>query len=41
VIRRGEKLRCKVTLLGKLRVVQRLLVGFEIGAAVLSVGIEE
>jgi hypothetical protein len=30
-----------VTLLGKLRVVQRLPRGFEIGAAVLPVGIEE
>jgi hypothetical protein len=41
VIRRDEKLRRKVALLGKLSVVQRLLVGFEIGAAVLPVGIEE
>src|SRR5262249_6911766 len=40
-IQRDEKLRRKVTLLRKLGIVERLLAGLEIGAAVLPVGIEK
>src|SRR5437016_11861452 len=40
-LRLDEKLRGDMALLGKLRVVERLLGMFEIGAAVLPVGIEE
>jgi hypothetical protein len=40
-MRRDEKLRRKVPLLGKLGVIKRLLQALEIGAAVLPIGVEE